>query len=43
MSLFALYLYDFICLWQLDLSNPNKGFIIRRTLESHLQENSPKS
>lgn len=37
----ALYLYNFICLWQLILSDPNKGFIIGRTLESHLWENNP--
>lgn len=34
-----LYLYDFIYLWQLIFSNPNEGFIVRRTLKSHLKDN----
>lgn len=37
--LILLYLDDLINLWQLVLSDPNKGFIVRRTLESNLQVN----
>lgn len=35
----APYLYDFANLWQLVLSHPHKGFIVRGTFESNLPEN----
>lgn len=35
----APYLYDFANLWQLVLSHPHKGFIVRGTFESNLPGN----
>lgn len=37
------YLYDFINLWQLVLSYPHKGLIVRGTFESNLSENPRNS
>lgn len=34
----APHLYDFANLWQLVLSHPHKGFIVRGTFESNLPE-----